>query len=95
MGHRFHIKGLGGISITHTGASVWHVATGGHHLTFRLGVKSGIADIHRTKTDGSHDPDPIWVAKTGELIAWIERTLCDETCLRLLQSVYEPSPWAR
>ena len=82
------LKGVGGLSITGDGGSGWLVEAGNEHWTFRLGSKSGIADVHRTGPVG--EPETLWVARTSELFGWFERTVSEEAMWAMIQVFLQP-----
>lgn len=89
--NRVRIKEVGGVEITDRGFSVWWSDDRDRHWTFRIGGASGIADVHQTHRDGSHDT--LWVAWTSELIGWLEQALTLEAAAGWIDGIAVPVTW--
>ena len=85
------MKGVGGIEISERGFTVWLSDDRGGRWTFRIGWRSGLADLHRSEADGSKETP--WVARTGELVGWLERAVTTESVGLWLDAITRTVTW--
>ncbi|OZC01194.1 hypothetical protein [Rubricoccus marinus] len=88
---RVSAKGIGGIEISERGFTVWLSDDHGGRWTFRIGVRSGLADLHRSEADDSKKT--LWVARTSELVGWLERAATIDTVSSWLGRLTETVSW--
>jgi hypothetical protein len=88
---RVSAKGIGGVEISERGFTVWLSDDRGGRWTFRIGGRSGLADLHRSEADGSKET--LWVARTSELIGWLERAATAEAVGPWLAALTDAVTW--
>lgn len=88
---RVSAKGLGGVEFSERGFTVWVSDDRGGRWTFRIGGRSGLADLHRSEADGSKET--LWVARTGELVGWLERAVTTEAVGPWLDAITRTVTW--